>query len=397
MFQITMNKIHFLYRPRDKYDLIRAVHNELAGHHGVERTLAKLRVQKHDWLYMREHIKWFIKHCPLCQKLSYENILTKTQPFTVSRYEPMECLNIDSIGPMPDEWYMLVIIDCFTRFIELYAVPNTTALEAARCLLEHFGRYGCPAQIRSDRGTQFANDTIEEFLKLVGTEHLLTVPYSSQHNAIVERSNKEVMRHLRAIIFEKNIIDGWRNSLPLVQRIIYPVNSYVLVDYHNKPPSKLHTNSKGPLRVVSFDKSIYVLQGLVTNRQQNIHVSNLRPFIFDPNVTDPRLVANAHTGHPRNKKSMTFVVQWVGYEPDDTTVQSWADLRDNVKFHELMKHNFGKYISKKFIMPPNPEDVHQPLQNNINDFQSNDISNESSDDGPSRMDIDTENDVMGSL
>jgi hypothetical protein len=163
------NELDTFSIPRDKYDLINsAVHNELAGHHGVERTLAKLLVQKHDWLYMREHIKWFIKHCPLCQKLSYENILAKTQPFTVSRYEPMECLNIDSIGPMPDEWYILVIIDCFTRFIELYAVPNTTALEAARCLLEHFGRYGCPAQTRSDRGTQFANDIIEEFLKLVG-------------------------------------------------------------------------------------------------------------------------------------------------------------------------------------------------------------------------------------
>jgi hypothetical protein len=193
----------------------------------------------------------------------------------------------------------------------------------------------------------------------------------------------------------------------------YPVNSYVLVDYHNRPPSKLHTNLKGPLRVVSFDKSIYVLQDLVTNRQQNIHVSNLRPFVFDPNVTDPRLVANAdkqmfdveriisHTGTPRNKKNMTFVVQWVGYEPDDTSVQSWADLRDNIKFHEyLMSKGWGKHISKKFIMPPDSNDEHQIENNNINNIQSMDVdvdNDEYSDNEPSSMDIDTEHDVMGSL
>jgi hypothetical protein len=31
----------------------------------------------------------------------------------------------------------------------------------------------------------------------------LTMAYSKEENAIVERSNKEVMRHLRAIIFDK--------------------------------------------------------------------------------------------------------------------------------------------------------------------------------------------------
>lgn len=483
------NELDTFVVPRDKYELIKAVHNEIAGHHGLERTLAKLKIQHNEWMYMREHIKWFIKHCPLCQKLSYDNIIKKTEPFTVSRYEPMECLNIDSIGPMPDDWYILVIIDCFTRFVELYAVPDTTALEASKCLLEHFGRYGSPAQIRSDRGTQFANDLIEEFLKLVGTEHLLTVPYSSQHNAIVERSNKEVMRHLRAIIFEKNIIDGWRYSLPLVQRIMnasvhdaigvspaqllfgnsitldrgviipstsdgkevnlsdwakqmldkqeellkvaqqkqsdqnshkiqsliakegenyteYPVNSYVLVNYHNRPPSKLHTNLKGPLRVVSFDKSIYVLQDLVTNRLQNIHISNLRPFLFDQTVTDPRLVANAdkqmfdverivsHTGHPRKKSTMTFTVEWVGYGPDETTVQPWADLRDNVKLHEyLIAHGFGKYISKKFIQPH--DNQIQNDNHNVNAIQSmNCVDVDSDNDSINDMDIVNEDEIV---
>jgi hypothetical protein len=54
----------------------------------------------------------------------------------------------------------------------------------------------------------------------VGPEHVRTMAYSKEENAIVERVNKEVMRHLRAIIFEKRIKNKWSLVYPLVQSII---------------------------------------------------------------------------------------------------------------------------------------------------------------------------------
>lgn len=445
-----VNNLDSFVIPEDKYKLIKAVHNELEGHAGTERTLAKLRLQKHDWLYMRTHVKEYIKKCPFCQKMSYKKIIQSTAPFTTARTEPMECLNMDSIGPLPGGYHILVIICCFTRFVELYVVPDTTALNAARALLQHVGRYGAPAQIRSDQGPQFANDIIEEFLKLIGTEHLLTLAYSSQENAIVERANKEVMRHLRAIIFKQNIIDDWQYSIPLVQRIMnasvhssigvspaqllfgnaidldrgiltpfhnntsdgervplsdwaskmlskqdellkaarieqdkhdtfhiaerqntagegdstqqyteYPVNSYVLVNYHDRPPSKMHTPLRGPLRVVSFNKSNYTLQDLVTNRTQNIHISKLRPFVFDEQHHDPRVIANkdrqvwdveailGHTGNRQKKSEMQFKVHWLGYTADDFTIASWKDLSTNEVLHRYLIANGMKSIIPK--------------------------------------------------
>ena len=41
--------------------------------------------------------------------------------------------------------------------------------------------------VRLDRGSHFANDLIKEFIDLTGTPHNLTLGYSSQENAIVER------------------------------------------------------------------------------------------------------------------------------------------------------------------------------------------------------------------
>ncbi len=45
--------------------------------------------------------------------------------------------------------------------------------------------------------------------------------FSKEHNAIVERANSEVMRHLTAIIFDKRVSEAWSTDyLPLVQRIM---------------------------------------------------------------------------------------------------------------------------------------------------------------------------------
>jgi hypothetical protein len=129
----------------------------------------------------------------------------------------------------------------------------------------------------------------------------------------------------------------------------YPVNSYVLVNYHDRPPSKLHTHLKGPMRVVSSEGAAYVLQDLVTNRTQNVHVSKLRQFNYDPTVTDPRLEANKDKqsfdvekiismhGNARSKKSeLRFRVRWVGYSEEDDTYATWADLRNNSVLHQYL-------------------------------------------------------------
>ena len=69
----------------------------------------------------------------------------------------------------------------------------------AECLLKHSGRFGAPHQLPSDNGPHFIAEIIREFLLLVGVKHCLTLAYSKQENAILERYNKEINRHLRAL------------------------------------------------------------------------------------------------------------------------------------------------------------------------------------------------------
>ena len=61
---------------------------------------------------------------------------------------------------------------------------------------------------------------IREFLHLIGVSHTLTLACSKQENAIVERYNKEINRHLRALTFENLSLTDYKKSLPFVQRIL---------------------------------------------------------------------------------------------------------------------------------------------------------------------------------
>jgi hypothetical protein len=69
-------------------------------------------------------------------------------------------------------------------------------------------------------GYTFVADVIREFLFLVGTLHCLMIAYSKEENAIVERMNKEINRHLRALTFENTSLEKYADSLPFVQRIL---------------------------------------------------------------------------------------------------------------------------------------------------------------------------------
>ena len=206
----------------EEYKLISSVHNSTNGHHGVERTVTKILSQSSgfNWKYLRQKVKRFIRECPCCQKMSQLKIPIIAHPFSASTYSPMECLNIDFIGPFPNKGYILAIVDTFTRWLELFCTADATSASTAKCLLQHFGRFGTPSQLRSDRGPHFVADVIKEFTELVGTKQCLTLAYSKEENSIIERQNKEINRHITAITFDKSTIDDYELAVPIVQRII---------------------------------------------------------------------------------------------------------------------------------------------------------------------------------
>jgi hypothetical protein len=224
-------------------------HNSMVGHGGISRTMNKLSSLDEEWLDMECHVRDFIRTCACCQKMSMIKIPVHIHKYTTSTYRPFDTINIDYVGPYPDNGYVLVMICSFTRWVELYWCSNDTAHCACESLLQFFGRFGAPSMIRSDRGSHFMNDIVGEFLLRTGTPHNLTLAYSKQENAIVERVNKEVNRHLRAFTFDSTNLEAYKLCLPFVQRII---NSSVHSSTGASPASLLFGNQ------LNLDRGILV-------------------------------------------------------------------------------------------------------------------------------------------
>jgi hypothetical protein len=234
----TENQLNALRQSRDKkrkkyehmqpeiYAKIQKAHGSKIGHGGVQRTLDVLQRIGTEWKGMRQHVTQFVRQCPCCQKMSTIKPLIHTKPFTLATYNPMERICIDAIGPINEEGqdefsnYILVIIDAFSRFCRLYAIHSVTAENALGPLKDWICTFGCPSEIVSDNGTQFANELIRAFLENSNIEHALIHAYSSEENALVERANKEVNRHVSSMAYDELIRAVWRENLPYVQRIM---------------------------------------------------------------------------------------------------------------------------------------------------------------------------------
>ena len=219
------------------------IHNVFDGHMGIKRTVELLDAYM---IKMREAneipvginidditrvmrimaVKDFIDHCNICQKAEVRGERIVVNRYTQSTYAPHECIAIDHIGPFdPDKeskaTHILVVIDTFSRWIELYPTKGAGEHEAALAMTDYVLRYGPPRECRSDKGAAFVGGIFREMAKTA--KIALRQPEfaaSHQENAIVERCNKEVRRHLNNIMNENYMKEDWSFAVKIVQRML---------------------------------------------------------------------------------------------------------------------------------------------------------------------------------
>ena len=81
-------------------------------------------------------------------------------PFTLATTEPMQRVYIDTIGPFNSDSeiiqankgmnYVLVIIDAFSRFVQLYPIENVSAEAALHSFTSWFSNFGVPSEITTN-------------------------------------------------------------------------------------------------------------------------------------------------------------------------------------------------------------------------------------------------------
>ena len=136
----------------------------------------------------------------------------------------MQTLMIDYIEDLQEDdlgyKHIAVVVDWFSRYCTLHATKTTKASELARSLLGHVSIFGVPDDLVTDKGPAFTSDVFKDLTLLLGKAHQKTLTGSKEEAGVVERLNKEVMRHLRNLIFDRRVYNTWSQNLPFVQRII---------------------------------------------------------------------------------------------------------------------------------------------------------------------------------
>ena len=113
--------------------------------------------------------------------------------------------------------YIVVFMDCFSRFTILVPARDHTASTVCQALLERVIPYfGVPQKLLSDRGREFTGRIWEELLEKLHNKRVLTSPYHPEGNAINESSHRTIGNIMRALQQEGQATDEWVKLLPAI-------------------------------------------------------------------------------------------------------------------------------------------------------------------------------------
>ena len=189
-----------------------------AGHLGQAKTLLRVR-RSFTWYQMTKECRLYVQSCSVCNQ---NKKASRHARAGLGRYHagfPMERVHLDILGPFVesslDRKYILVMVDQFSKWIELAAIPDQTAEMIAREFLEHFVvTFGCPLEVHTDQGRNFDSNLFRTLCSLLQIAKTRTTPYRPCSNGQVERYNSVILAFVRC--FSVGNPRSWDEHLPLL-------------------------------------------------------------------------------------------------------------------------------------------------------------------------------------
>lgn len=189
--------------------------DSIAGHLGVDKTYERI-LCRYFWDGMHTAITEYVRTCESCQRRKSSTRLGQLDigPPSTASY-PFERISIDVLGPLPvtsrRNRYCLCVIDIFSRFPMIFPIPNQRTSTLATTLIEKvFLEFGFPAEILSDRGSNFVSDLFKQILDLFKVRKITTLAYRPQTNGVVERFNHSLVTMVSHFVaLDQQDWDSW--------------------------------------------------------------------------------------------------------------------------------------------------------------------------------------------
>ena len=175
------------------------------GHQCIVKTKEHLR-SKVWWPGIDKEAEKKCRECFGCQMVSKH---VPPPPIKSTRLpeRAWQEIAVDLLGPLPTGEHLLVVVDYSSRWMEVDVLRSTTSAAVIKCLDSHFARYGGPAGLRTDNGSNLVSEEMEKYLEEMGIVHHYNTPLWPRANGEVERQNRSLLKAMR--VFQAEGKDWW--------------------------------------------------------------------------------------------------------------------------------------------------------------------------------------------
>ncbi|XP_054279051.1 uncharacterized protein K02A2.6-like [Macrosteles quadrilineatus] len=151
--------------PTHRKEILILLHSEHPGESKM-KALARSYVW---WPKIDQEIEEMVKECKICQMTRKSATLAPLQPWSWPKHN-WQIIHLDFAHYENKEF--LIIVDSFSKWIEVFSMSTTTSTKTIEKLRHCFAAYGLPCTVVTDGGPQFTSSEFKEFLKSNGIHHI---------------------------------------------------------------------------------------------------------------------------------------------------------------------------------------------------------------------------------
>jgi transposase InsO family protein len=199
----TLKFADYITPPKDERDdLIFKAH--LLGHFGLQSIENQLHHDGVHWTNLRKDIQRILGECTECNRFNISKV-GYHPPKSVLPDQPLDhwCMDLCTFDVTSTRGnnFMLVMVDYYSRFTVLRALPDKHSMTIAAELLSIFSLFGFPKILNSDNGAEFTADIVAKMIEMSGIDRRLSLPYSPTGNSVNEAyvglAKRTIIKELR--------------------------------------------------------------------------------------------------------------------------------------------------------------------------------------------------------
>ena len=201
----TGDFLQFLAPKCLRAEIMQQLHNSLQGGHLGQKKTRERILQRYFWFEMKIDINNWVLKCDACAANRKPTHTPRAPLGNMKVGGVLDRLSIDILRPLIEtprgNRYILVATCHFSKWVEIFHLPDQTAVTCARVLLnEVFARYGTCTMLLADQGRMFEGSIFQEICRLLEIKKSRTSVRNPKCNCQTERFNRTLIRMIKAYL-----------------------------------------------------------------------------------------------------------------------------------------------------------------------------------------------------